>query len=307
MGGEISDHGRPMARSFSVVLSGGGCKVFWANGILQTLGPELPPIDHWAGSSAGGAFALAHVARRFDTAFDRFLELVEINQRNFYPRRALRRERPFPHNMIYRESVRHLLGDGGFARVREGAPVHILLCYVLAGHKFVPTSFAALQKFADRRRRGVLHGPRELPPGIGTQVVCSREAMDVDQLLDWTLMSSTIPPITPIQRRHGRRYLDGGLIDNIPIRALPEHARTDGAKILCLVSHNVRVPERPVRLPGGAEVLYLAAQSPLPVRVWDYTSPERVTAAIELGRSDAQTLRERVLAFADSTPAARTG
>lgn len=295
-----------MGGRFSVVLSGGGCKVFWANGVLQSYRDMLGPIDNWAGSSAGAAFALAHVADRFDEAFEHFLTLVEVNQRNFYPRRALRRERPFPHNEIYRRAVRHLLGEGGFERVREGAPVHILLTYVLEGHRFVPTSWGALQKFVDRRRRGVLHGPAQLPAGLGTQVVCSREAEDVEQLLDWTLMSSTIPPITPIQRRGGRRYLDGGLIDNIPIRALPEDARAEGSKILCLVSHNVRVPERPVRLPSGVEVLYLAASEPLPVRVWDYTSPERVVAAIELGRRDAAALRERVETFVGQRPAARS-
>lgn len=286
-----------MSGPFSVVLSGGGCKAFWANGALQVLGESLPRIDNWAGVSAGAAFALTHVARRFDVAFARFLESVEANSRNFYPGRALRRERPFPHNAIYRDALSVVLRDGGFATIRESAPVWILLSYVDVGHPFVPTSFTALQAFADRRRRGVLHGPSQPPAGIGTQVVCSREAMDLEQLVDWTMMSSTIPPITPIQRREGRRYLDGGLIDNIPIRALPEPARAEGAKILCLVSHQVRVPERPVRVPSGAQVLYLAAREPLPVRVWDYTSPQRVLAALELGQRDAKAMRERVLDF----------
>lgn len=290
----------PTNTRFSVVLSGGGCKVFWANGALEVIGASLPPITAWAGVSAGAAFALCHVANRFDEAFERFLEHVAANRRNFYPQRALTRERPFPHNDIYRASVRHVLSGEGFIRVREGAPVYMLLSYVIAGQPFVKTTFNALQPFLDRRRRGVLHGPSELPPGIGTQIVCSREAMDVDQLLDWTLMSSTIPPITPIQRRNGRRYLDGGLIDNVPVRALPPEARSAGAKVLCLVSHHVRVPDRPVKLPSGVEVLYLAARAPLPVRVWDYTSPERVIAAKELGQRDAEALKDRVRAFVET-------
>jgi predicted acylesterase/phospholipase RssA len=286
-----------MSGPFSVVLSGGGCKAFWANGALQVLRDHLPHIDNWAGVSAGAAFALTHVARRFDVAFARFLESVEANQRNFYPERALRRERPFPHNEIYRDALGVVLRDGGFRTIRESAPVYILLSYVAAGHRFVPTSWNALSAFADRRRRGVLHGPNRLPTGIGTEIVCSREAMDGKQLVDWTMMSSTIPPITPIQRRDGRVYLDGGLVDNIPIRALPEPARGPGAKVLCLVSHRIRVPERPVRVPSGAEVLYLSAREPLPVRVWDYTSPERVLAALDLGRRDATAMRERVREF----------
>lgn len=290
--------------SFSVVLSGGGCKAFWSIGVLEVLERQLPPIDHWAGVSAGAAMALSRVAGRFEHSFDRFLDSVRNNRRNVYPARVLRRERPFPHEFIYRDAVRHLLRDPGFERVRTGAPVHILLSYVDAGHPFVPTTWTALQAFVDRRRRQILHGPEQLPAGIGTEVVCSRDAGDVEQLIDWTLMSSTIPPLTSIRSKGGRRYLDGGLIDNVPIRALPSEARAAGSKILCLISHRVRVPRQPVRLREGAEVLYLSALDDLPVRVWDYTSPERVLAAIELGRRDAARLRERAQSFVGE-PASR--
>jgi hypothetical protein len=296
-----------MSGRFSIVLSGGGCKAFWANGVLRSIADALPPIDHWAGASAGAAFALTHASGRFEHTFDRFLASVAANERNFYLDRALRRERPFPHDAIYRDAIRFVLRDRGLDRIRAGAPVHIFLSYVQAGQPFVATSWKAVRAFADRKRRGVLHGPKQLPPGVGVEVVSSHEAMDVQQLLDWTLMSSTIPPITPIQRKAGRRYLDGGLIDNVPIRALPEVARGPGSKVLCLVSHHVRVPERPVQWIDGAQVLYLAARAPLPVRVWDYTSPERVLAAIELGERDGAAMRDRVLAFLDAGAQMRTG
>lgn len=296
-----------MSGRFSIVLSGGGCKAFWANGALRSLGDVLPPVDHWAGVSAGAAFALAQVAGRSDDTFEHFLGIVTANERNFYPDRALRRERPFPHNDIYRDTIRFVLRDRGFAQLRAGAPVHIFLSYVQAGQPFVSTSWNAVRAFADRKRRGVLHGPQQLPRGVGVEVVSSHGAIDVEQLLDWTLMSSTIPPITPVQRKAGRRYLDGGLIDNVPIRALPAVARGEGSKVLCLVSHHVRVPEKPVQWVDGAEVLYLAARAPLPVRVWDYTSPERVIAAIELGQRDGVAMRDRVLAFVDAGRRARTG
>lgn len=289
-----------MASRFSVVLSGGGCKAFWSVGALDVLEQHLPPIDHWAGVSAGAAMAISRVAGRFEHSFSRFLESVALNKRNFYPARALRRQRPFPHNYIYRDAIGFLLRGEGFAKVRNGPPVHILLSYVQAGRPLVPTTFNAVQQFIDRRRRYVLHGPAELPPGIGTEVVCSREAMDAEQLINWTLMSSTIPPITPIHRKAGRRYLDGGLIDNVPIRALPAEARAPGSKILCLISHHVPVPQAPVVAPDGAQVLYLSALDDLPVRVWDYTSPERVYAAIDLGRRNAEALIQRVQRFVDA-------
>jgi len=282
---------------FSIVLSGGGCKVFWATGALEVYRDLLPPVDAWAGVSAGAGFALAHVANRLDEALAVFVDAVERNQRNFDLRRITRRQRPCPHDDIYRATVRAVLRGEGFERVRGGAPVHILLSYIEPGERPVLTSFGAVQSYLIRRRNHVFHGPLDLPPGIGAEIVSSHQARDLDTLLDWTLMSSTIPPFTRVHRREGRRYLDGGLVDNIPIRALPPEFRGPGNKILCLVSHQVPVPARPRVWTEGAEVLYVAAGAPLPVRVWDYTSPALVHAALDLGRRDAQAQRARVEAF----------
>ena len=98
-------------------------------------------------------------------------------------------------------------------------------------------------------------------------------------------------------RRGGRRYLDGGLIDNVPIRALPAPARERGAKIVCVISHDLEVPSRPVIDESGAQVLYLAASRTLPIRVWDYTSPPRARATFEIGRRDGADARARLSAF----------
>lgn len=289
--------GSAMSEGISIVLSGGGCKAFWAMGAYEVLHDLLPPVEHWSGVSAGASMALARVAERFDECFAIFLDAVERNARNVYPERLLRRERAFPHDDIYRAAVREVFDSGGFDRIRSGAPVHILLSYIKPGHPPLKTSFIAVRNFAQARRRKHLHGPDWVPEGIGEQVVCSREARDADQLLDWTLASSTIPPFTRIQRHAGRTYLDGGLIDNAPIRALPREARGEGRKVLCLISHPKPTPPKPVRTPEGAEVLYLAAQRELPVRIWDYTSPERILNIMAIGRRDGEALRPRLQAF----------
>lgn len=286
-----------MSERFSIVLSGGGCKVFWATGAFEALHDLLPPIDAWSGVSAGAGFALAHSAQRFADAFEPFIDAVTANERNFDLRRALRRQRPCPHEQMYRAAVHAVFPERSLDEIRASPPVHIMLTYVDAGERFVPASFNALHSFLTRRRNHIFHGPQHLPPGLGLEVVSSHDAPDFDTLLDWTLMSSTIPPFTPIQRREGRRYLDAGLVDNIPIRALPEPARGPGSKILCLVSHQIPVPRHITRWREGAEVMYLAARSPLPIRVWDYTYPEGVRAAIELGRRDGESYRDVVRGF----------
>ncbi|NVB37418.1 patatin-like phospholipase family protein [Pseudenhygromyxa sp. WMMC2535] len=286
-----------MSEALSIVLSGGGCKAFWAMGAYDVLGDVLPQVTHWAGVSAGAGMALARAADRFDECLELFLEAVEHNARNVYPQKILKRERAFPHDDIYRAAVRRVFHEGGFERLRAGAPVYILLSYIKAGYPQLPTSWSAVRKFAEARKRKDLHGPEAVPRGIGQQVVCSRDAIDTEQLLDWVMMSSTIPPFTRVQRRAGRTYLDGGLIDNAPIRALPAEARGEGRKVLCLISHAKPTPTGSVRAPSGAQVLYLAARRELPVRIWDYTSPERIREIIEIGREDGAAHRGRLEAF----------
>ncbi|MCA9697527.1 MAG: patatin-like phospholipase family protein [Myxococcales bacterium] len=287
-----------MAERLSIVVSGGGCKAFWSMGAYDVLRDLLPSVQHWSGVSAGASMALAQVADRFDVCFEHFLAAVENNARNVYPSRFLRGEqRAFPHDDIYRNSLRQVLQDGGFAQVRNGPPVHILLSYIKPGHPRLSTSWVAFRQFMEARQRKELHGPEWLPPGLGEQVVCSRDAMDAEHLLDWILASSTIPPFTRVQHRAGRTYLDGGLIDNAPIRALPIEARSEGAKVLCLISHPKPTPSGPVRGADGAEVLYLAARRDLPVRIWDYTSPARILEIMDIGRQDGEALRPRLQQF----------
>jgi predicted acylesterase/phospholipase RssA len=283
------------AQALSVVLAGGGCKTFWGMGVLRALEAQLPPISSWAGTSAGAVMALVRVSERVDESYRYFLEVTAANRRNVDLRQALRGGSLFPHAAITRKVLRFILAEGGFARIRRGAPVHILMSYLTAGRPALRTGLAALRNFELRSRAGRFHGPHEPHPGLGARVVRSTDAMDPEQLLEWIFMASSTPPVTPLVRRGGRRYLDGALIDNAPVRALPESARH--GKILVLLSSPYKVARRWLRLPEGGRILYLAPADDLPVQTWDYTSPEAIAATYELGQREGEVLRKRVHAL----------
>lgn len=279
----------------SVVLAGGGCKTFWGMGVLRSIADLLPPIVRWAGTSAGAIMALVEVADRVDLSLAHFLEATRNNPRNFYPRHVLRGRPVFPHESIARDALRFIFADGGFARIRQGPPVHILQCYVAPGQSTLRTGFAAYREFDRRNRIGRLHGPSCPTPGLGTQVVRSIDAADAEQLLEWVLMSSTAPPVTRMLSDGGRRFLDGALVDNVPVRALPKHALS--GRILVLLSAPDKFARRPLRLPEGGQILYLGPAKFPPARTWDYTSPERIAATYELGQREGTLLRDRVEAL----------
>jgi predicted acylesterase/phospholipase RssA len=281
--------------SFSVVLAGGGCKTFWGMGALRSLADLLPPIDHWAGTSAGAIMALVRVAEREPESLEHFLAATRNNPRNFYPRHMLRGRPVFPHETIVREALHFILADGGFARILAGPPVHILQSYLVPGRPTLRTGFAAFREFDRRNRIGRLHGPTHPTPGLGVQVVRSTDASSPEQLIEWVLMSSTAPPVTPMVRRGGRRYLDGALVDNVPVRALPEQAHR--GHILVMLSAPEKVARRPLRLVEGGQILYLGPADLPPVKTWDYTSPDAIAATYELGQREGEVLRARVQAL----------
>ena len=287
-----------MSEPFSVVLAGGGVRTFWGMGVLRSIADLLPPIDHYAGVSAGAAMSAVLVSDRVDASLEYFLTAIRANPRNFYPGRLLRGDRAFPHEAMLRRTMDFVLDEGGFERVKRGPPIHILLSFIPAGRPTLRTGLAAFRAFDRRARSGRLHGPSRPAAGLGVQVVSSHDAADPQQLIDWVVMSSSTPPVTRILQREGRRYVDGALVDNIPIRALPSRARA--GKVLVLLASPKKVARRPLRTVEGGSLLYLAPADDPPTTMWDYTSAQRILDTWELGQREGRVLRKRVMALLES-------
>ncbi|NVB42831.1 patatin-like phospholipase family protein [Pseudenhygromyxa sp. WMMC2535] len=280
---------------FSIVLAGGGIKTFWSMGVLRSIADLLPPVDHYAGVSGGAVMAVVQVSERVDASLDFFVAATRQNQRNFYPGALLRGGRPFPHEAMLRRTMDFVLEDGGFERIQAGPPIHILLSYIAAGRSPWRTGLSAFRTFERRSRAGWAHGPAKLPPGMGMQVVSSVTAGSREQLVDWTLMSSSTPLVTRPQFQGGRRYVDGALVDNVPVRALPNAARA--GRVLALLTSPRKVARRPLRTVDGGLILYLHPAEELPASLWDYASPDRLLDLWAQGQREGRALRPRVEAL----------
>lgn len=281
------------APSFSIVLAGGGGKTLWGMGVIDSLRDVLPPVDHWAGVSAGAAMALIQVSARVEASLAHVVASARANPRNFYPGRVLRGGPVFPHERLFRDSLAYVLADGGFERIKAGAPVHILLSYLMSGRSELRFGIQAARAFARRDRIGRLHGPATPPRGMGWQVVRSSDAASPEQLIEWVMMSANTPVLSPVVRIDNRRYIDGALIDNVPVRALPSEAKR--GRVLVLLSGPKKVARRPLRMAEGGTILYLAPIDDPPARTWDYASGDALQATIDAGRREAEPLRRRVI------------
>jgi predicted acylesterase/phospholipase RssA len=282
-------------REMSLVFAGGGCRTFWALGAYTALA-DLATLRELAGVSAGSAMALAVATGLERPLVDVFCARTAANRRNVYPERLFLGRPVFPQEAMYRGTMLELLDAASLERLARAPRVRILQAYVEPGRPVLPTVASAWWAYASRRRRGVLHGPDHPHPGILAEVDTAQDARDVDDLATKVLRSSASPPVTPIQRVSGRIYFDGSLVDAVPVRALSPAARA-GAVLVLL--------NRPCSPPALADnVQYLAPSREVPIHKWDYTSPDRVRQAFDLGRRDGEAARPTVERFLARQPAA---
>ena len=139
-----------------------------------------------------------------------------------------------------------------------------------------------------------MHGPDECPPGFALEVVTAQELGTPEAIVDAVLASSATPLVTRLPRSDGRTYVDGGFIENVPLRALSNDARR--GRVLVLLTR----PARGDVMPATKDRLYLAPEADVPVAKWDYTSPDRIAATFEAGRAVGRRERERVLRWLDA-------
>jgi len=264
----------------SVVFAGGGSRCLWQVGFWNEVAPRIdlkPKII--AGVSAGAAMACLIFSGRFQDSFRRFKEVTAQNRRNVYPLNFVRGMPVFPHLAMYRTSILAAIDDTTLATLKQGPEIRILLtrppawagprlatlvgflCYTLEKKLWAPVHPQLASRFG-------------FTPEVATVAMCKTPAAVADLLLQ----SSCTPPFTPVLYRHGRPVLDGGLIDNVPVRLLDG----SGGNTLVLLTRCYG----PGRIPNVPGRTYVQPSQPIGIYKWDYTTPEGLQEAYDLGRYD---------------------
>ncbi len=277
--------------AISVVVAGGGCRVFWCLGVLDALADVIGVPAEIAGVSAGAAASIIASAGRQAETFVYFRDAVSRNSSNFHPKRWLRGGTAFPHEAMYRDTLAYALGDGGFERLQTGPDVRILQAAVKPGEPPMRTVFRALRIYNRRKAEGKVHAPDGAPPGMSWRVVQAREVATPEALIDEVMTSSATWPVTKIPTHSGRVWVDGGIVDNVPMRALSAAGRSGAVLVLLTRPYDSKL------LPQGDGRLYLAPAESVPVQKWDYSRADLLMATFEMGLRDGRAARRRVEAL----------
>jgi predicted patatin/cPLA2 family phospholipase len=272
-----------------VVFAGGGQRCWWQAGFWDVFAPATGLAPKVVGAvSAGAATACMVLASDSRAGLAHYREVLAGAPRNIYWGRLLRRgERIFPHEAIYRDALRTLLGGPAFERLRRGPEIRV--AWARPPEWMGPRSAVAIGVLAYSIERSLV---RPLHPAWGRRLGFRREVArvadcaDIEALVELIVASSCTPPFTSLRWRDGEPALDGGLVDNVPVDVVPSDRST-------LVLTTRRYPGRAPIFMRGA-LTYVQPSRPIPVSRWDYTAPSLYEAVYRLGRKDGERAVEAI-------------
>jgi hypothetical protein len=239
-----------------------------------------------AGVSAGAYIACILFSGRLSQAMAYAQEAMGQNRRNFYLANLWRGGALFPHLGIYRRGIRKILDQEALERLRQGPQVRVLLAHPPRWTGAVGGVLLGFGAYTlEKHLQTPLHPRFAGRLGFRPELVPVSACREPQELADLILASSCTPPVVPVMRRQGRVVLDGGLVDNVPLLAI---APGEGPTLVLLSRRYA-----PELLRGHHGVTYLQPSRDIGISKWDYTNPQGVRDAFDLGQRDGEAYLRR--------------
>ena len=272
-------------RDLALTFAGGGNRAFYQYGLMTQWGPQLAPrLAGAASCSAGACVAVMWVTGHRERARTIFYERTQGLTRNLDFSNLFRGKRIAPHGEVYRDIMLAMLRDGGLDTVRALPwPLYVM---VSGFPRWLPSVLATVVGISAYQLEKALR-PRMVHPSFGRALSFRPDVFDMracespEELAALVLASSATPPFTPLGWFRGRHYLDGGMVDNAP--AFVADAIPGVRRNIVLLTRPY--PEGLLGVQGSR--LYIAPRQPVPCGRWDYTRPETVDLAVDVGARDA--------------------
>ncbi len=270
----------------NAIFAGGGSRCFWQLGFWEgakASGLELQSSVKFVGStSAGCAMATAAVLDRAQDALGLFQGITARNPSNVHwsNLHPSRKGSLFPHARMYREALHEFIAKDDLAKIQRSS-VHFLMSGYPRWLRGVFGGIAALSIYTLEKtlRNDPLH-PR-WPARLGFQPLVGRanDCQTHEDYIDLVLAASCVPPVLPEGRFGDRDVLDGGLIENIPVRL----AADQPGRTLVLASRKYGHS-----LPSTDRVTWVQPSEPITIDKFDYANPKGLQETFDLGVRDGR-------------------
>lgn len=286
----------------SLALAGGGCKAFYALGFCREMREWGVRFSEISGVSAGAAMALCILSGTEDESVEYFEAIVARNPSNFRLTNIWRRERTFPHEEMYRRTIR----AGMRWDKMKASGSKIFIHAVKALPKTQGLSKFRMARLISETARAFVLDDRDKTEGIPSNRIkailqkwnmedvtfTEKHFIDPNMVEQIIMNSSSIPPIVDFQSVGNEYYLDGGLTNNLLIEKFSPKSR----KIGIYYEPNTIFGKNSSLL---EETLLIRPSEPIPITSFDYTNPKGIRDTYNLGRTDANYWKQRILSHLD--------
>ncbi|RME93179.1 MAG: patatin-like phospholipase family protein [Candidatus Hydrogenedentota bacterium] len=280
-----------------LTIAGGGCKAFFGLGVGSVLTQAGLPIRSISGTSAGTAMGLSLFSTSPDDLVAEFCDLVRKNPSNFYMSDLVTGKKPFPHERMYRYIVAKHLN----MQKLQSSKIHFVFNALRLPRHLEPdenkmrlTSFMvrivnAFRKENANNEKGIyepLMSKIAEEEGLREVIFTEKELDTPEKIEDAILASSSAPPVTSVQKLFdGYYYLDGGIMNNLPVRHIAKEVDFVIAvyyRKMTRIFFEKSLLER--EKPLLQKIYYAYPDGSLPVNTWDYTDPDGVQKTYDEGR-----------------------
>ncbi|MEM7180935.1 MAG: patatin-like phospholipase family protein [Spirochaetota bacterium] len=285
----------------SFALAGGGCKALYALGVGYRIRSWGLKIKEISGVSAGSAMALMILSEAEELSIEYFEELLKRNNSNFKLWNLITGKRPWPHESMYRRTIRYGID---FEKIgRSGVRIFIATVKAFPRKNIWKNYWNKLQLIPPTMRAFILD---ELDKEQGKpcnrvdkivkkwklkEIVFTNEDFKYPEVTEQIIMnSSSVPPILSFQNINNEYYLDGSLTNNLLLEKF-----TPGRKKLAVYYDNTTlIGKDPSVL---QETYFIKPKRKLPIEKFDYTNATGARLAYEMGKEDAETHKNKIFSF----------
>ena len=285
----------------ALAIAGGGCKALYGLGVgfqLRSWGLKIKEIS---GVSAGSAIGLMILSGREEVGIEYFEQLLKRNKRNFWPHRLLLGKRPFPHENMYRRTLRYAID---FEKISKSRVKIFILAVKAFPRKGNLHNYWKKLLLIPKTMRAVLLDDKDKEKGLPCnrvnsiikewnlkEVIFTNKDFQYPAITEQIIMnSSSIPPVISFQRINEEYYLDGGLMNNLLLECFSDNRKKIG------------IYYEDTTLYGKSDEILkdtylIKPKDRHPIHTFDYTNAIGAREAYELGKKDAEEQKEKIFSF----------
>ncbi len=281
-----------MGRDFvAVAFAGGGARCYWQGGFWDALNATRPQRPDFVVGVSGGAFqACFSLIGAGDRVRKIVFDACATTRSGVDWGRLSRGKSPFLVGEMYRALLTEVFSAPELALLREAPNIFI---QVACPPRWMPGGFAALSSVAayqiEKIVTGAAHSSAGRYLGLVGDWTSTHAVATPQEIIEALMATAAVPPFMPIGRLNGRAALDGGLVDNPPLRKLgPVEAA--GGRTLVLSTRSARP------LQSTALRTVVQPSQPIAVNKFSVTDADGVRDAYRLGLRDGADFARRLSA-----------